>query len=68
MALVFHNHPFCAAALAKIMWQLLAEKGKLSKYFTKFEDEDENVLMEDIFQNYYMYSQDKRALKFIQPK
>lgn len=63
------DFPFCGAALALILQKTLEEtKDKLSEYFEKFEDEDEEFFMEEIIQKYHHYSKDEDALKYVKPK
>lgn len=63
------DFPFCGAALAIILKAAIENKlGKLDEFYEKFEDEDEEFFMEEIFQKYHNYSEDEAALKYVKPK
>jgi hypothetical protein len=65
------DYPFCGAALAQIIQLLLEKEGTIEDLYRRYnddEEEDEYYFIEEVFQKYYHYSQDEKALKFVKPK
>ena len=71
MAIGSGDYPYSGAAMAKILMTVLENDGRIGDFFKKFdedEEEDEVYFQEEVFQKYYHYSQDEKALKWVKPK
>lgn len=71
MAIGSGDYPYCGAALANILKMMLEKEGTLDEMWRKYnedDEEDELYFIEEVFQKYYHYSQDEKALKYVKAK
>ena len=63
LSLLSSDLPFCGAALAKILDMIDQKRGlRIKDFYHKFEDEDEEWFMNEVFEKFY-YTTQKQEFK-----